>query len=145
MGKLDGSCLCGNVTYTCDADPIASANCHCRDCQRASGAPFTTNVIVPEASVEIRGETLSVFQTTGDGHGKQALRRFCSNCGSQLIVTSEGYPGFAFIKSGTLNDTSLVRPGLDIWADSKQPWTDHGERVVAARDPSPEVVAQLAG
>jgi hypothetical protein len=60
-------------------------------------------------------------------------------------VTSEGYPGFAFIKSGTLNDTSLVRPALDIWADSKQPWTDHGERVVAAGDPSPEVVAQLAG
>ena len=65
MGKLDGSCLCGNVTYTCDADPIASANCHCRDCQSSSGAAFSTVAMVPADSIEIRGETLSIFRTIG--------------------------------------------------------------------------------
>jgi hypothetical protein len=77
MGKLDGSCLCGSVTYTCDADPIASANCHCRDCQKASGAPFTTNVIVPEDSVQISRLRFPHFGRISPGlpPGRPGLRR----------------------------------------------------------------------
>jgi hypothetical protein len=145
MGKLDGSCLCGNVTYACDADPIASANCHCRDCQRASGAAFSTIAIVPEDSFEISGETLAVFQTIGDEHGKVAHRHFCSNCGSQLITKSDAFPGVVFIKVGTLDDTSLVQPALDVWSESKQSWTEPGERVTVPRGPTEEAMAQLAG
>jgi hypothetical protein len=145
MGKLDGSCLCGNVTYTCDADPIASANCHCRDCQRSSGAAFSTVVMVPADSFQISGETLSIFQTVGDDHGKTAHRHFCSNCGSQLITRSEGYPDVVFIKAGTLNDSSLVAPAIDVWSQSKQPWADHGQRPAVPRGPTEEATAQLAG
>ena len=145
MGKLDGSCLCGNVTYTCDADPIASANCHCRDCQRSSGAAFSTVAIVPADSLEISGDTLAMFRTTGDDHGLEAQRHFCSNCGSQLITISAAYPGMVFIKTGTLYDSSLVQPAMDVWSESKQSWIDHGERFAMPRDPSQEAMAQLAG
>lgn len=48
MGKLEGRCLCGNVTYTCDADPIASANCHCHDCQKSSGGLTDLGLVSPE-------------------------------------------------------------------------------------------------
>lgn len=145
MGKLDGSCLCGNVTYTCDATPIASVNCHCHDCQKSSGAPFSTVAMVPADSIEITGETLSIFRTVGDDHGQEAQRHFCSNCGSQLMTTSDAYPGFGLIKTGTLNDSSLVQPVMDIWSESKQSWTDHGERVTMPRGPTEESIAQLAG
>jgi hypothetical protein len=145
MGKLDGACLCGNVTYTCDADPIASANCHCRDCQRSTGSAFSTVVLVPADSFEISGETLSIVRSIGDGHGKEDQRHFCSNCGSPLITTSDAYPGMVLIKAGTLNDSSLVQPAMDVWSDSKQSWTDHGERFTAPRDPKEEAMAQLAG
>lgn len=145
MGKLDGGCLCGNVTYTCDADPIASANCHCRDCQRSSGAAFSTVAMVPADSIEIRGETLSIFRTVGDDHGKEDQRHFCSNCGSQLITTSDAYPGVVFIKAGTLNDNTLIKPAMDVWSDSKQAWSDHGERFAVPRGPTEEAMAQLMG
>jgi hypothetical protein len=145
MGKLDGSCLCGNVTYTCDADPIASANCHCTDCQKTSGAAFSTNVLVPADSFSISGETLAVYETAGTDHGLTAKRHFCSNCGSTLVTISDGYPGLAIIKAGSLDDSSLVQPVMDAWGDSKQSWVDTGERMVLARDPAPEVLAQLAG
>jgi hypothetical protein len=143
MGKLDGSCLCGNVTYTCDAAPIASVNCHCRDCQKSSGAPFSTIAMVPADSVQITGETLSVYRTVGDDHGQEAQRHFCTNCGSQLMTTSDAYPAFALIKTGTLHDSSLVQPRLDIWSESKQAWTDHGERMTVPRGPTEEAIAQL--
>lgn len=145
MGKLDGGCLCGKVTYACDAEPIASVNCHCRDCQRSSGAAFMTVAVVPADSVEIEGETLSVFTATGTDHGKSNHRHFCSNCGAQLLTRPEAYPGLVFLKVGTLNDASLIQPAMDIWTESKQPWTDHGQRPTAPRDPSPEATAQLAG
>ena len=33
-----GKCLCGSVAYTIKADePLRMAQCHCKDCQRASG------------------------------------------------------------------------------------------------------------
>ena len=132
MGKLDGSCLCGNVTYTCDADPIASVNCHCRDCQRSSGAAFMTVVVVPADSIDVKGETLSVFTVKGQEHGKSNNRHFCGNCGSQLLTRPDAYPGMAFIKAGTLNDTSLVKPAIDIWTESKR-----SGRITASVHPLP--------
>jgi hypothetical protein len=145
MGKLDGSCVCGNVTYTCDADPIATVNCHCRDCQKSSGAAFSTNVIVPADSLQIRGDTLGVFQTSGADHGQATKRHFCRNCGSPTITISDAYPGFVFIKAGSLNDSSPAQPALDIWSETKQAWADHGQRPSAPRDPTSEATAQLAG
>ena len=145
MGKLDGSCLCGSVTYTCDADPIASANCHCRDCQKSSGAAFSTVVLVPADALKISGESLAVFRTTGDDHGEEAQRHFCTNCGSQVVTASDAFAGVVFLKAGTLDDSSLVQPAIDVWAESKQAWTDHGARFTVPRGPTPEAMAQLAG
>jgi len=34
MPELTGACLCGRLRYTITAEPVMSAVCHCRDCQR---------------------------------------------------------------------------------------------------------------
>jgi hypothetical protein len=145
MGKLDGGCLCGAVRYHCDADPLATANCHCADCQKSTGAAFSTVVVVPSDALEITGETLSVYTTIGDDTHQEARRHFCSACGSQLLTRAAVSPGVVFIKAGTLDDSSLVTPMMDVWCDSKQAWSDHGQRMTLPRSPSAEVMAQLAG
>ena len=33
-----GGCLCGAVRYSYDAAPLATVACHCRDCQKLTGA-----------------------------------------------------------------------------------------------------------
>ena len=53
---LTGGCMCGVVRYECSAEPIVTANCHCRDCQRASGSAFISGFIVPRNAVVIAGE-----------------------------------------------------------------------------------------
>src|SRR5262245_36008069 len=39
MAAITGGCLCGAIRYETDVAPIDTGYCHCRMCQRASGAP----------------------------------------------------------------------------------------------------------
>ncbi len=126
MAEIKGSCLCGNVTYSSDADPIAMANCHCADCQKQTGSAFSTVVVVPKAAFQIEGDTLSSFTTTGDETGKPTARHFCTACGSPVVTYSEAVPDMAIIKAGTLEDASWVEPQIDVWTDSAQPWATEG-------------------
>lgn len=122
MARLEGSCLCGNVTYSCDAEPVATAVCHCTDCQKQSGTAFSIIVAVPRDALRIEGESLSTFTTVGTDTGKEVARQFCRECGSPVVSLGEAMPQVAFIKAGTLDDTSWLDPQMHIWSDSAQPW-----------------------
>ena len=52
---FSGGCACGSIRYVCARAPVAMLNCHCRDCQRSSGAPFASGFIVLTSDVEITG------------------------------------------------------------------------------------------
>jgi len=121
MAKLDGSCLCGKVTYSCAAEPVATAVCHCTDCQRQTGTAFSVIVGVPRDALEVAGE-LASFTTVGTDSGKDVERKFCPQCGSPVMSIAEGMPALAFIKAGTLKDTSWLEPQLHVWTDSAQEW-----------------------
>ncbi|HET8535571.1 MAG TPA: GFA family protein, partial [Solirubrobacteraceae bacterium] len=56
---ITGRCLCGAVSYTVDAEPAVQAVCHCTDCQRQTGNPFSVIVAVPRDAFEISGDTLA--------------------------------------------------------------------------------------
>ena len=52
---FSGGCACGSIRYDCAAAPIAMLNCHCRDCQLSSGAPFASGVVVASQDLEVTG------------------------------------------------------------------------------------------
>ena len=37
MAKIEGGCLCGQLRYSTDADPIFTGACHCKNCQKLTG------------------------------------------------------------------------------------------------------------
>jgi hypothetical protein len=127
MGKLDGGCLCGACTYTSDAEPIAQAICHCRNCQRQSGTAFSVVVVAPADQVEFQGDAIRSYTTTGEDHGQPTERFFCSSCGSPLYSLSSKLPGTYIIKAGTLNDPSFLRPQVEVWGSSAQPWVEQDD------------------
>lgn len=53
VGPFSGGCACGAVRYVCASPPIALINCHYRDCQRSSGAPFASGVVVLGSDMEV--------------------------------------------------------------------------------------------
>jgi hypothetical protein len=124
---ITGRCLCGAVTYSADTEPVLQGVCHCADCQRQTGNPFSVIVGVPRAAFEVGGETLAMFATTGDDHGGETQRNFCSACGSPIFSFSPLFPEMIFIKAGSLDDSSWLEPAAEVWTSSAQPWAPHFE------------------
>lgn len=124
---ITGRCLCGSVTYTVDAEPVAQAVCHCADCQRQSGSPFSVVVGFPRAALQIEGDTLSSFSTAGEDSGAETQRNFCSACGSPIFSASAGMPDLVFVKAGSLDDASWIEPAAEVWGRSAQPWSPRFE------------------
>jgi len=115
-----GGCMCGAIRYECEAEPIAMGNCHCRDCQRATGSGFAAAVLVPISAVKISGE-VKYHEVTGDS-GAIVRRGFCSNCGARLFGQPAAAPDILDIMAGSLDDPSWFRPQADIYVASAQPW-----------------------
>ena len=119
---MTGGCKCGSVRYACNAEPALIFNCHSEDCQHFSGAPCTTAVMVPEDELGVEGE-LTGFTTVGD-NGGVVHRYFCPKCGTPVIVKPEVFVGMKALKASSLDDASWVRPQMDIFLRSKQPWIE---------------------
>ena len=53
MTMRTGGCLCGAIRYESGGEPAFSLQCHCRDCQRQSGAAYVAAVRMPSAEFRI--------------------------------------------------------------------------------------------
>jgi hypothetical protein len=125
--KLEGGCLCGAVRYEFLGEPIRPVICHCRDCQRASGSAFHVGVVIPRRGFKITRGEMSMYRIIGDS-GRWIDRNFCPICGSGILHELElRGPEYAVIKSGTLDDPTLVTPPTyEIFVRSKLPWVSIG-------------------
>lgn len=124
---ITGRCLCGAVSYSADAEPVVQGVCHCTDCQRQTGNPFSVIVGVPRDALKVEGSTLASYATTGEDHGGETHRNFCSACGSPVFSIAAAVPELAFVKAGSLDDASWVQPAAEVWTSSAQPWSPHFE------------------
>ncbi|WP_101757406.1 GFA family protein [Oceanicoccus sp. KOV_DT_Chl] len=137
MSKMTGACLCGQVKYHCAAEPIMTAVCHCRNCQRQSGTAFSIIIGVPAKSVVFEGkDNVAEYMDKGESGGV-VRRQFCRNCGSPLLSIVESAPDLEIIKAGTLDDHSWLKPTMHFWCDSAQPWVQIEDAIPRfARSPS---------
>jgi len=114
---IAGGCLCGAVRYACQQAPVDIGYCHCRMCQRASGAPVVAWAeFPPEAFSYTRGAPRT-FQSSTD-----ARREFCGDCGSQLLFRDTAEAKSVDINVGTLDDPGQVAPRYHIWTESQLAW-----------------------
>jgi hypothetical protein len=118
--KISGGCACGAVRYECNLDPVMMLNCHCRNCQQASGSGYAAVAAVPKTAVQVRGEP-RYYKIVGDA-GTAVERGFCPNCGSQVFMKIERLPDVLGLQAGSLDDPSIYRPMMDIFTSRAQPW-----------------------
>ena len=121
--SFTGGCACGAIRYECADEPMMMFHCHCRDCQRATGGPFTSVVAMPAAAFKLLQGSPRWYSTSSTAGGKLD-RGFCSDCGSPLFGRGEIDPQTPFIgiQAASLDDPSLFKPQMHIWTSDAQPW-----------------------
>ena len=73
---LTGGCACGAVRYECSGAPRYMGNCHCRDCQRATGSGYAPLLLVKENELTVSGREPGWFEKAAD-RGHTMRRGFC--------------------------------------------------------------------
>jgi hypothetical protein len=118
---LTGSCLCGAIRYSISAPITELRACHCRDCQKSSGAGGSVNAMIPSPGLRITQGTPKRFTVTADS-GRTLHRFFCGDCGSPLYSRRELTPETTSLRIGTLDDSSGMKITANIWTKSARPW-----------------------
>lgn len=116
----EGGCLCGQVRYSFRGDPLMTAICHCRNCQKQSGAPFSLVCVVADDAYSEQGET-RVYEDRGES-GAAVYRHFCATCGSPIRSMAAALPGLTIVKAGTLDQSAPWPPALEAYCDSALNW-----------------------
>src|SRR3954470_4206776 len=95
---FSGGCACGAVRYEVTAEPVLMLHCHCRDCQRASGGPFSSFVIVPKLAFHLLQGTLR-FHASPSEMGGMTRRGFCAECGAPVQVQPDANPDIVAVRT----------------------------------------------
>lgn len=119
---VTGECMCGQVSYTCSKAPVWSVNCHCRACQKLSGAPYVTAFSVPAENVEMSGE-LTRFERHSDA-GHRVTTALCAKCGTRIYAQSDGAKHLLNLFASTLADQSSFVPISNVFLAEAAPWID---------------------
>lgn len=129
---MDGGCACGAIRYRIAVVPTDAGFCHCRLCQRTTGAAVVASASVPIDAFEyLQGEpTVYASSTWGE-------RRFCGRCGAQLEYRRADAPKTVEINSATLDDPSRLRPAWHVWYADRFPGIEIADDLPKYRDGGP--------
>jgi hypothetical protein len=83
---------------------------------------------IPKGSLKFEGIGLATYEHVGDS-GLPVFRKFCPKCGSPILSEAAAAPTMDWIKAGTLDDTSWLRPEINLWCDSAQAWLQMNEDI----------------
>ena len=101
---LTGGCQCGAIRFALNAAPIKVSICHCRMCQKASGAPFASFADIDKGDFAwTRGKPVA-FKSSSI-----AERDFCRDCGTPLSFRRIDGPRIEIL-TGTFDRPDRVIP-----------------------------------
>ena len=120
--SLEGKCTCGAVRYRMTSKPLFVHCCHCRWCQRETGASFALNAMIEsDRVVLLQGEPEIVDTPSNSGKGQKITR--CPACRVALWSNYAGAgDAVRFVRVGTLEEPDRLPPDIHIFTASKQPW-----------------------
>ena len=120
--RADGGCDCRHVRYRLLAAPMIVHCCHCRWCQRESGASFALNAMIESDRLQTLAAPPELIDTPSESGRGQRIAR-CPRCRVAVWSHYAGAgPVVSFVRVGTLDDPDRMPPDVHIFTRSKQPW-----------------------
>jgi len=117
---LEGSCLCGAVTYEVYEPFDHFLSCHCSRCRKATGTAHAANAVVkPEAFrwTKGEGELVRYDLTTA----RSFATTFCKHCGSPMPHLT-GSKMRVIVPAGSLDDEPRAKPSVHAYWESRALW-----------------------
>ena len=141
-----GGCLCGEVRYEISKPVIETNFCHCRMCQKSTGAPVVAMSTYPADALRFTKGEPKYFRSS-----PFIERGFCSNCGSSLTsrpVTPPVTPNWAdwiVVLTASLDNPEPNAPTWHLGVEGQMPWVDinHATTRVRCQD-APDIVEAWA-
>lgn len=116
-----GSCLCGAVRYEVVGGFDAFFLCHCKYCQKDTGAAHAANLFSRKAKLSwIDGQNNTQSYTVPETRHQKA---FCKTCGSAVPYTQMDGK-LLVVPAGSLETPVSIRPNAHIMLGSKANWDD---------------------
>lgn len=114
------SCSCGALTARCRGAPELVSLCHCRACQRRTGAPFGIAAFYAEAAVETGGRA-RIYRRLSDT-GFEVAFHFCPDCGATVWWRAARMAGMVAVAVGAFADPGFPAPDKEVFAESRHGW-----------------------
>jgi hypothetical protein len=127
-----GGCLCESLRYEA-REPIEAGYCHCRLCQRSSGAPVLAWAAFATANFSFTKGEPSTYRSSAVGR-----RDFCSSCGTQIAFRDTRTPGRIDVNMGSLDDPAAIEPVYHTWTGSQVPWLEIADDLPRYTDDGPD-------
>ncbi len=121
-GKITGGCACGAVRYAFSGKMMWPGICHCRICQKMSGAAGGAWFGVLRDSGEITGKTV-FYQYSADS-GNRILRGACEKCRAPVYNQNSMMSDVFIIAAGSLDKPELFVPRMRFYTDSAPDWVE---------------------
>ena len=113
---LTGGCQCGAIRFAVKSAPVKISICHCRMCQKASGAPFASFADIDRADFSWTKGKPAAFRSSSI-----AERDFCAACGTPLSFRRIDGPHIE-IMTGTFDRPDRVIPTRQYGTESRLGW-----------------------
>jgi hypothetical protein len=117
-----GQCLCGAVRFSIQNEPLMTGQCHCKDCQRASGTGHMSLAFFKADDITVSGET-AWYAVTADS-GNTNTRHFCPKCGGRLFGENSARPGVLAVAVGAIDDSDWFKAGRVVYVKDQPTWDE---------------------
>ena len=116
---IKGGCLCGEVRYEANESLFDAHYCHCRVCQKASGAPAIAGAFVSRAGFLFTHGEPKLYRSS-----PIVERGFCANCGTYLLYRPliEEWSDWVVITIASLDRPDSVPPQRHYGIESHIAW-----------------------
>jgi len=119
---LAGGCTCRAVRFRIETRPLFVHCCHCRWCQRETGASFALNAMIEADRVTLLAGAPELVDTPSESGRGQKIAR-CPKCRVAVWSHYAGAgPSVCFVRVGTLDQPDHLPPDIHIFTATKQPW-----------------------
>ncbi|MFT5171075.1 MAG: hypothetical protein ACI9BD_000847 [Candidatus Marinamargulisbacteria bacterium] len=117
--NLEGSCLCGQITYTYNGPVGKIIHCHCSLCRKWHGSAFRSRVTILKEHFDVTKGDLDIsFYDSSE----TITKAFCLLCGSHLVSYYKNKESVLGLPIGGVKGNLSDLEQLHIFVGSKANW-----------------------